>query len=61
MNDRVTNRRGVIIDVGDWVHDPIDNAIRVIRDIDADGTTLFMEDGGCIGADEIEWRHFVDR
>ena len=62
MSEQVTNKYGVILEAGDRIFDPIyTSTIRQIREIDADGTTLFMTDGGCVGADEIkDWSAFAD-
>lgn len=41
------------IEIGDYVRDPLDdNTLRQV--IDIDGNTLYMDDGGVMGADEAE-------
>lgn len=68
MNNRFSfeNVNGAFIDVGDYVRDPLDGELRKVKRIehhsdsgapcapeDATDATLWMTDGGVIGANEL--------
>ncbi len=56
-SDHIENERGVIIYVGDFIIDPMTGETRQVSHIDPEGT-LFMTDGGVVGADELSWDSF---
>lgn len=53
----VESKTGVMVDVGDWVGDPLDGwekrKVEEIREEDG-GYTLYMRDGGVMGLDEVD-------
>lgn len=42
------------IQEGDYVIDPINKEIRQVKKVDQNGTTIWMEDGGVMGRNEIK-------
>lgn len=55
MNE-ATNKRGVIVAVGDWIVDKLDEdnmrKVAYFR-YEGDEITAYMEDGGVMGIDEV--------
>jgi len=52
VEDNVRKADEHIVEIGDTVIDPLDGERRVVRDII--GSTVYMEDGGCMGIDECD-------